>query len=75
MIATRLYLHAPDNLAARVTADLHRWLFDEYLGPRLEKVARGEFAREEAQASATITSREQHCLDSTTNFRYNGKFV
>ena len=24
---------APDDLAARVTADLHRWLFDEYLRP------------------------------------------
>jgi Domain of unknown function (DUF4062) len=40
----------PDDLAAKVTTDLHRWLFDEYLGPRLEKATRGEFPREEAQA-------------------------
>ena len=41
---------SPDDLAAKVTADLHRWLFDEYLAPRLEKAAQGEFPREEAQA-------------------------
>jgi len=40
----------PNDLAARVTADLHRWLFDEYLAPRLEKATRGEFPCEEAQA-------------------------
>jgi hypothetical protein len=40
----------PDDLAAKVTADLHRWLFDEYLAPRLEQATRGEFPREEAQA-------------------------
>ena len=41
---------SPDDLAAKVTADLHRWLFDEYLAPRLERAALGEFPREEAQA-------------------------
>jgi hypothetical protein len=30
----------PDDLAAKITADLHRWLFDNYLAPQLEKVAR-----------------------------------
>ncbi|MGH8064427.1 MAG: DUF4062 domain-containing protein [Candidatus Entotheonellia bacterium] len=40
----------PDDLAAKVTADLHRWLFDDYLAPRLEKAAQGEFPLEEAQA-------------------------
>jgi hypothetical protein len=40
----------PDDLAAKVTADLHRWLFDEYLAPRLEKAAQGEFPLVEAQA-------------------------
>ena len=40
----------PDDLAAKVTADLHRWLFDEYLTPRLEKASRGEFPHEEAQS-------------------------
>jgi hypothetical protein len=29
----------PDDLATKVTADLHRWLFDEYLAPRLEQAA------------------------------------
>lgn len=40
----------PDDLAAKVTADLHRWLFDEYLVPQLEAAVRGEVSREEAQA-------------------------
>jgi hypothetical protein len=40
----------PDELAARVTADLHRWLFDHYLTPRLERAARGEMPRVEAQS-------------------------
>ena len=40
----------PDDLAAKLTADLHRWLFEEYLAPRLEEAARGEFPREDAQA-------------------------
>src|SRR5262245_8516110 len=39
----------PDDLAAKVTADLHRWLFDFYLMPRLERAARGEAPRQEAQ--------------------------
>ena len=42
--------NTPDDLAAKVTADLHRWLFDEYLAPRLERAVRGEFPQEEAQA-------------------------
>ncbi|HWS88156.1 MAG TPA: tetratricopeptide repeat protein [Pyrinomonadaceae bacterium] len=33
---------SPDDLAARVTADLHNWLFQEYLTPILERAARGE---------------------------------
>ena len=32
---------SPDDLAAKVTADLHRWLFDVYLASQLEKAARG----------------------------------
>lgn len=39
----------PDSLAAKVTADLHNWLFNEYLAPRLELAVRGDFPREEAQ--------------------------
>jgi hypothetical protein len=41
---------APDDLAAKVTADLHRWLFDEYLASQLERAVRGDIPREEAQA-------------------------
>ncbi len=39
----------PDDLAAKVTADLHRWLFEHYLPPRLERVANGELGGAEAQ--------------------------
>lgn len=41
---------SPDDLAAKVTADLHGWLFDHYLPPRLERVANGEWTGPEAQA-------------------------
>jgi hypothetical protein len=37
-------------LAAKITADLHRWLFDEYLGPQLERGTERELPREEIQA-------------------------
>jgi hypothetical protein len=40
----------PDDLAAKVTADLHRWLFNEYLASQLEKGVRGDVPREKAQA-------------------------
>jgi tetratricopeptide (TPR) repeat protein len=40
----------PDDLAARVTADLHRQLFDNYLTPKLRDALGGEVSREEAQA-------------------------
>jgi tetratricopeptide (TPR) repeat protein len=40
----------PDDLAALVTADLHRWLFDDYLTPKLQGTLSGEVPREEAQA-------------------------
>jgi len=41
---------SPDDLAAKLTADLHRWLFDEYLTPKLQGALDGEVPREEAQA-------------------------
>jgi tetratricopeptide (TPR) repeat protein len=41
---------SPDDLAAKLTADLHRWLFDNYLTPRLQGALRGELPRDEAQA-------------------------
>ncbi len=40
----------PHDLAAKVTPDLHRWLFDEYLTPILERAARGEAPHAQAQA-------------------------
>jgi tetratricopeptide (TPR) repeat protein len=40
----------PDNLAAKLTADLYRWLFDNYLTPKLQGALGGEVSREEAQA-------------------------
>ena len=40
---------SPDDLAAKVTADLHRWLFDNYLTPKLQGALNGEVSREEAQ--------------------------
>jgi tetratricopeptide (TPR) repeat protein len=40
----------PDDLAAKVTADLHRWLFDEYITPKLQGALDGKVSREEAQA-------------------------
>jgi tetratricopeptide (TPR) repeat protein len=41
---------SPQDLAARVTADLHRWLFDNYLTPRLEGALRGDVSRVEAES-------------------------
>jgi tetratricopeptide (TPR) repeat protein len=40
----------PDDLAAQVTSDLHRWLFDEYITPKLQGALGGTVPREEAQA-------------------------
>jgi hypothetical protein len=41
---------SPEELAYFVTSDLHRWLFDEYLVPRLERAAEGAGDRTEAEA-------------------------
>jgi hypothetical protein len=42
----------PEDLAAKLTADLHRWLLDHYLGPHLEQGAQetGRLLVVEAQA-------------------------
>jgi tetratricopeptide (TPR) repeat protein len=40
----------PDNLAALVTADLHRWLFEDFLGSRLNAAVEGAYSRSEAKA-------------------------
>jgi len=39
----------PDDLAAKVTADLHRWLVEEVLEPKLAQGARGEVPRAETE--------------------------
>ena len=39
----------PHELAAKVTADLHRWLFDEYLAPQLEGAAQGQLSPDETR--------------------------
>lgn len=39
----------PNELTTKLTTDLHRWLFDEYLAPKLEKAAR-DASPEEVQA-------------------------
>lgn len=44
-----LYFSNPDQLAAFVTADLHRWLMEHYLPPRLEKAAQGTLPPNVAQ--------------------------
>ena len=40
---------SPEDLAARLTADLHHWLVKEYLNPRLADAAQGRMPREEAR--------------------------
>lgn len=44
---------SPGDLAAKLTADLHRWLFDEYITPKLQGALGGTVPREEAQALLT----------------------
>jgi hypothetical protein len=39
----------PDNLAAKVTADIHNWLVKEYLTPKLKEVAQGRVPRNQAR--------------------------
>lgn len=39
----------PDDLAAKVTADLHRWLVEAFLEPKLARGARGEVPRAETE--------------------------
>jgi tetratricopeptide (TPR) repeat protein len=56
------------DLAARVTADLHRWLFDNYVSPKLRGTLHGEVPRHEAQALLDavkdLGSLKQNLLDS-----------
>lgn len=41
---------SPIDLTAKVMADLRRWLFDDYLTPKLNASLRGEITHSEAQA-------------------------
>lgn len=66
---------SPDDLAAKVTADLHRWLFDKYLTPKLQGALDGEVSREEAQALLgavkDLQSLRQDLLDSLRGAGFN----
>ena len=65
----------PDNLAAKLTADLHRWLFDNYLTPKLQDALRGEVPRADAQALLDavkdLRSLRQDLLDSLRGAGFN----
>src|SRR5205085_9792237 len=65
----------PDDLAAKVTADLHRWLFDNYLTPKLQGALRGEVPHDEAQALLDavkdLKSLRQDLLDSLRGAGFN----
>jgi tetratricopeptide (TPR) repeat protein len=45
------YFSDPENLAARVAADLHNWLFDEYLTPIFERAVHSDEKRAEIQSA------------------------
>ncbi|HEV7889140.1 MAG TPA: tetratricopeptide repeat protein [Pyrinomonadaceae bacterium] len=66
---------SPDDLAAKVTADIHRWLFDKYLTPKLQAALDGEVSRGEAQALLDATkdlqSLKQDLLDSLRGAGFN----
>lgn len=65
----------PDNLAAQVTSDLHRWLFDEYLTPKLRGALDNKVSREEAQllldAVKDLRSLKSDLLDSLRGAGFN----
>jgi tetratricopeptide (TPR) repeat protein len=74
------HLNAPDfvnpqDLAAKVTADLHRWLFDQYVTPKLRGALTGEVARDEAQALLDavkdLRGLRQDLLDSLRGSGFN----
>ncbi len=65
----------PDNLAAQVTSDLHRWLFDEYLTPKLRGALDNEVSRGEAQllldAVKDLRSLKRDLLESLRGAGFN----
>lgn len=63
--------HNPDDLAARLTADLHRWLVEEFLEPKLAQAARGELSRGDTErllaAIKDLASMNQQLLAKLRN--------
>ena len=66
---------SPDDLAARVTADLHRWLFDDYLPTNLQGALSGKVSHDEAQklldAVKDLRGLKQDLLDSLRGVGFN----
>lgn len=54
----------PQELAAIVTSDIHRWLFDEYLTPRLTKAA-GEGLASDLETRILEGIRDLNALDQS----------
>jgi hypothetical protein len=69
---------SPDDLAAKVTADLHRRLFDKYLTPKLQGALGGEVPREEVpallDAVKDLQSLRQDLLDSPRGVGFKRRF-
>jgi tetratricopeptide (TPR) repeat protein len=63
----------PHDLAAKVTADLHNWLFKEYLTPILERAARGEGSS--AQAHALLSGiKDMSALSPTLRAQLTARY-
>jgi hypothetical protein len=63
---------SPEELAYYVTSDLHRWLFDEYLAPRLERAAEGLGNRGEAE-DILAAIKDPEVLDRSLRKRLKAK--
>ena len=74
---------SPANLASKVTADLHRHVFDDYVTPKLRGALGGTVPREEAQAllgavkdlSALSRDLVTRLQDAGFNLTVGGNFV
>jgi tetratricopeptide (TPR) repeat protein len=67
--------NGPDDLAAQLATDLHRWLFDNYLPTNLQGALRGEVSHDEAQALLDavkdLRGLKQDLLDSLRGAGFN----